>query len=139
MKSRRFIVKKYRVAHALLLNDNNYLLLQLRDNCKDIIFPNHWSLFGGSIEYNENPYDAIEREIYEELNLKLTQYKFICEKNVIYQNNMYYIYIFSSIINYKKKDLILNEGSDLDYFSINEISSLKMSYILKHLVLEILT
>ena len=49
---------------------NKKLLLQLRDDKKDIIFPNSWGFFGGEVNINEDHYKAIKRELYEELNIK---------------------------------------------------------------------
>ena len=44
---------------------NKKILLQLRDNKKDIIFPNRWGFFGGEVNINENHNFAIKRELNE--------------------------------------------------------------------------
>ena len=69
---------------GIIVKDNKYLL-QLRDNKKNIFFPNFWGLFGGRLEKDETFENAIIREIKEETNLDVraqkkifkTQYKMI--------------------------------------------------------------
>lgn len=57
-------------AAAILLNPQHKYLLQHRDNRKDIWDPDHWGLFGGAIDLNESPVDALARELVEELELR---------------------------------------------------------------------
>lgn len=56
----------YRQAvHAVIIDNNNQFLVVQKVNYKD----NEWSFVGGGIEENENPREAILREIKEELGL----------------------------------------------------------------------
>ena len=57
---------------AIIVNNGKYLL-QLRDNKKNIFYPNHWGLFGGAKDRKEKPILTIKREIREELNLKINK------------------------------------------------------------------
>ena len=57
------------VAKAILLERGKFVL-QLRDDKPLIDFPDMWSLFGGAIEKNEDPQEAMLREIEEELCIK---------------------------------------------------------------------
>lgn len=50
-----------------ILSQGDRVLLQLRDNIPNIIYPGHWGFFGGHIEVNETPYQALARELYEEI------------------------------------------------------------------------
>jgi 8-oxo-dGTP pyrophosphatase MutT (NUDIX family) len=63
------------VALAILYQDERYLL-QLRDNIPTILYPGYWSLFGGHLEAGETPLMAVEREIWEEITLKMTNPSF---------------------------------------------------------------
>ena len=53
---------------GIIVVKNNYLL-QLRDNKKNVYFPNFWGVFGGRVEKTETYHKALEREIKEETNL----------------------------------------------------------------------
>ena len=64
------------VAKAILLERDN-LVLQLRDNIPFIETPGMWSLFGGVIEKNEDPQEAMLREIEEELCIKVKDIHFL--------------------------------------------------------------
>lgn len=41
-------------------------------------YKNYWSILGGVTENNESPREAVEREIYEEIGLKLKVKRLIC-------------------------------------------------------------
>ena len=57
------------VAAILFLEDGRYVL-QHRDDKPDIWYPDHWGCFGGSVDPEEQPLDALHRELYEELELE---------------------------------------------------------------------
>lgn len=57
-------------AAALLTTEDGQYLLQLRDDVPHIWYPNHWGLFGGSVEPGESEIEALRRELQEELELK---------------------------------------------------------------------
>ena len=62
--------------HRILFECNNNLLIYLRDDKPEISFPNHWDLFGGQVEENETPEQALIRELKEELNIDVVDYHF---------------------------------------------------------------
>jgi 8-oxo-dGTP pyrophosphatase MutT (NUDIX family) len=45
-------------------------LMQLRDDKPTILLPNHWALFGGTVDPGETALSAIQRELVEELELR---------------------------------------------------------------------
>src|SRR5881396_885748 len=59
---------------AILLRNGRYVL-QLRDNKPGIAAPGLWALFGGAVEQNEAPEEAVRREVYEELGLKVETFR----------------------------------------------------------------
>ena len=56
---------------ALLCGDK--LLTILRDDKDNIPWPNMWELPGGGREGEETPFECVQREVFEELGLKLEE------------------------------------------------------------------
>ena len=56
---------------ALLKNSEGKILFQLRDEKGKN--PNKWGIFGGGINKNEPPLNALIREINEELGIKISK------------------------------------------------------------------
>jgi 8-oxo-dGTP pyrophosphatase MutT (NUDIX family) len=60
------------VAAAVLVGWDGRYLLQRRDDKPSIHMPDHWALFGGSLEPGEAPATAMVRELEEELGFHAT-------------------------------------------------------------------
>ena len=56
---------------ALIRDDK--LLTILRDDKASIPYPNMWELPGGGREGEETPFECVQREVFEELSLKLEE------------------------------------------------------------------
>ncbi len=56
------------------------LLVYLRDNKPEIPFPNKWDFTGGGREGNENPFECLQREIFEEFKIKLSEDQILWHK-----------------------------------------------------------
>lgn len=56
---------------ALICDDR--LLTILRDDKPSIPYPNMWELPGGGREGEETPFECVQREVFEELSLKLEE------------------------------------------------------------------
>ena len=56
---------------ALICGDK--LLAILRDDIPTIPYPNMWELPGGGREGKESPFECIQREVFEELRIRLTE------------------------------------------------------------------
>lgn len=67
MKNWRIKVKKaIKVVAAIIENDENEILCALRS--PEMSIPNMWEFPGGKVEKGEDLYEAIKREIKEEMN-----------------------------------------------------------------------
>ena len=58
--------KTIKVVAAIIENENNEILCALRS--PEMSLPNQWEFPGGKVEEGESLFEAIEREIQEELN-----------------------------------------------------------------------
>lgn len=69
-------------AAALLVCGERYLM-QLRDDKPGILLPNHWALFGGSIDPGEDAAAAMRRELVEELELEAREIAAFTEMKIV--------------------------------------------------------
>ena len=66
----RKVVVADAAAAIIRLRDGRYLM-QLRDQIPDIWYPGCWGCFGGSTDPGEDALDALRRELFEELELRV--------------------------------------------------------------------
>lgn len=126
-----------KIAAVILENDKKEILLYLRDNKPTIPFPHHWDLFGGYIEEGETPEQALVREVKEELDYNLEDYKFFKKYECLEGDahpNIKYVYIGK--IDKSIKDIKLQVGEKLQFISREEIPNVKFANILKKIVMD---
>ena len=70
-------MKKINVVCGVIVKDNKYLITQ-RGDSKNF---NKWEFPGGKVEPFENIFDAIKRELKEELSIEVTPIKKLLEYN----------------------------------------------------------
>ena len=70
-------MKKINVVCGVIVKDNKYLITQ-RGDFKNL---NKWEFPGGKVEPFENIFDAIKRELKEELSIEVTPIKKLLEYN----------------------------------------------------------
>ena len=125
------------IAAIIFENDKGELLLYLRDNKPGIPFPLHWDLIGGHVEEGETPEEALVREVREELDYDLKEFRFFrkyeCMEGDAYPNIKY---IYSGKINIPQANITLLEGDHAEYFRKDEIHSLKFANILREIVMD---
>lgn len=61
-------MKRIDVACGVVINDDGEYLITQRGRGK---FSGKWEFAGGKLKSNETPFDAIKRELYEELNINV--------------------------------------------------------------------
>ena len=119
------------IAQVLLFDRDNKLLIYLRDDKPNIPFPNHWDFFGGHVEDDEMPEQALVRELKEELGVDLIDWEFFrryeCLQGDAYPNQKY---IYSARLEHTAEDVVLHEGQRLAAISIGERHRFKFANIL---------
>jgi len=105
-------------------NSKDQILLMLRDNKKDIPFPNMWYIPGGKVEKDETPENAVIRETKEEFELEL--HDFVLFKKYDWGEKVEFIYYKK--IDFDSKNIHLNEGQKIDWFDLSRASKLKLAF-----------
>lgn len=108
---------RHQVAIAVLHQNGNFLL-QLRDDIPGILYPGHWALFGGHLEPDEHPDDAIQRELWEEIGYApttLTPFNRYEDTHVVR-------HVYQGTLTVDLSQLVLNEGWDMALATAEEIS-----------------
>ena len=94
-----------------------HVLIQLRDNKKNIIFPYKWGFFGGEIKIYEKHLNGIKRELKEELNIRsFNSLKFIFSFYEKKYNSLFFVYKL-----YIFEKFNLKEGLEAKFFNIKDI------------------
>ncbi|MDT3696432.1 MAG: NUDIX domain-containing protein [Ignavibacterium sp.] len=112
-------------AGIILLNNDNNVLMILRDDKADIPFPNMWDIPGGKVEQNESPEFTVRREMFEELGIAdlgdIDLFK-------IYTSNNLTDFIFWKRIDLNPVEINLREGQRIEYFDLSRIRSTKLAF-----------
>ena len=104
------------VAIAILYQADRYLL-QLRDPLPTIVYPGEWGLFGGHLETDETPEEAVWREIQEEISYRppaLTPFTRQEDESVVR-------HVFEGELTVPLTALNLQEGWDFGLLTLDEI------------------
>ena len=123
-----------KIVAGLIFNDNLELLLQLRDDKETLRSAGFWSLPGGHVEIGESLEGAIQREVLEETNLKLSNpFYFLSLIDFFEPGPTISVNLFLSQIS-PPFNMIKGEGQDLRFFDIKQIKDLKTNYYLEFVV-----
>lgn len=114
---------------AWIMNEKGKLLFQKRSANKKRN-PNKWTRTGGHVDSGETPIVGIQREVEEEIGVKIPQDKFkliSIEKIEADEFNHHFTYSYLAFVNYKIEEYTMQEEevSDLKYISIEEMEELK--------------
>ena len=113
------------VALLILHRDDGHILMQHRTEDAPL-WPGYWGLFGGGIEENESPEEAIEREIQEELHYHLPDMKLFLVMDIDKPDYVGTRYIFIAPYD-NKTPLERGEGQSMGWFGIDQVLNLKLS------------
>ena len=103
-------MKKINVVCGVIVKDNKYLITQ-RGDSKNL---NKWEFPGGKVEPFENIFDAIKRELKEELSIEVTPIKKLLEYNYKKYNLCFIECTLGS------NNIILNEHLNFTWISKKE-------------------
>lgn len=115
---------KRKGSSIIFINDEDEILLLLRDDNPDIPYPGVWDVPGGHVEKNETPEQCIIREMEEEMEIHLENF------------NLFSVIEFSDRVEYtfwKRKNfdidsIILHEGQCIKWFKREKIVNLELAY-----------
>lgn len=113
-----------KVTLAIIYENRERILLQLRDFKERISHPGEWSLFGGSMKSNEFPEEAVTRELKEELDFSTGH--FVYFREYLYEEEDARIHVFSCCTSLSHERLSLKEGLEFGFFCFDEIMSGKL-------------
>lgn len=112
--------KTIKVVAAIIENENRQILCALRS--PEMSLPNFWEFPGGKVESDESLFEAIEREIQEELNCKVKA------GDLFDENTHEYEKVIVNLIGIKCKLVdgipVAREHSKLIYLNKENLSSL---------------
>jgi len=109
-------------AVAIIVNEDNKILLLKRADNSNIWMPNKWALVGGGIEKGETPEKAVKREIFEETELEINDF---INSFTIQRHKDSIEHVFACRYTGESTDIKLNdENSSYGWYGINEIKFL---------------
>ncbi|MFQ6028679.1 MAG: NUDIX domain-containing protein [Dehalococcoidia bacterium] len=113
----------------LFVNQEDQVLLFLRDDIPRIPYPNTWDLLGGHVEEGESPEECIVREMQEELikdgeGLDITGFQLFTVTE--FPDRTEYTYWLRA--NFDIGDVELTEGQRLQWFTREETRNTELAF-----------
>lgn len=116
------------IASAVVKNDKDEFLLLKRGETKT--FHNHWQLPEGKLEENESPFDALKREIKEELGAEIERAELITVTHAeLTAKGIKYLafrLIYSIKIHNVQNIKLSSEHFEYDWFEQNDLNNLEL-------------
>lgn len=118
-------------ASAIPVNPAGQILLQLRDDRPDLLYPNCWTTLGGGVEEGESFDEAIRRELLEEIELELPVKLWrVDESDIEIHGHLFHVAnaIYAARIDLPVSEIKLNEGQRLGYFGLDDLPNIQIGY-----------
>ncbi len=115
----------------LPVNERGEVLLQQRDHAPGILYPGHWTIFGGAVEEDETTDEAIRRELLEELELDLPVrhwHTYTCPVRSIPDKLDVVVHVYVANTDRTVESLTLHEGQAMGYFDREGASGLTIGF-----------
>ena len=120
----------HRTTHIYIINSKGELILTKRSSFKDTA-PNQIVISsGGHVRYGEEPLETANRELFEELGLKLNL-KFIKKYKIDYEHEKEFVYVYFGITD-NKVNINTHEVREVIYITLDKF---KEDYINKKIIL----
>ncbi len=107
---------------VLALYKDGKVLLQHRSKDAPRL-PDHWGFFGGGIEGQETPEEALRRELSEELSYKVKNPVFLFVQDLEYKGDKNKKYIFVEKYD-ESQSLVQHEGQGMNWWGEEDLGSL---------------
>lgn len=108
----------------IFINNNEEVLLFLRDDLQGLPYANMWDLLGGHVELTEIPEECIVREMQEEIGHQLVNFSLF----KVYDFDDRVESVFWCKESFDLDEIILTEGQFLKWFNIRMISQTTLAY-----------
>lgn len=99
------------IAAGILINTQGYCLLSTRPEGKS--YAGYWEFPGGKIESQEKPFDALKRELKEEINVTVSCAKLWLTKQSTYSSVTVNLYFF--LVYRWEGEILAKEGQSLSW------------------------
>jgi 8-oxo-dGTP diphosphatase len=110
----------------MLVDGDKFLIGKRKEDNKNN--PNMWELPGGKVEEGESPFEAINREWMEELNIGVKIYY------QIPQREMYDTMVYPYILRYESGRARKNDHSEIKFIDFSEIKDYLFTPISKEII-----
>ena len=117
---------------VIIRTEDNKYLLQHRENLPGLYFPGFWGLFGGGVKRDEDPKQAAERELYEELGVRISSFELVMRFDFDFlpmgRKKIGRWFYSTQMSNLDVQSIRLTEGVDIRAFSAAHALQLQMVY-----------
>ncbi|HEX4411550.1 MAG TPA: NUDIX domain-containing protein [Xanthobacteraceae bacterium] len=118
------------VAAIITVEDGRYLM-QLRDDIPRIFYPGHWGCFGGAVGSGENPVQALNRELAEELEMEARPAKEFVSLDFdlakVGQKKCYRTYYEIKVTEAEVSRYVLHEGAEMRLFKPDDLFDARLT------------
>ncbi|WP_143261493.1 NUDIX domain-containing protein [Allokutzneria sp. NRRL B-24872] len=127
-----------RASMTMVLDGTGRVLLNLRDDKPEILYPNHWAILGGAAEPGESPVVTARRELAEEIGSAVEQFgEFEHFCSVIDRGgHRHLVSVFTTSTTLPSTAFTLAEGQELRFFSFDELDGIQITPFVRQVLSE---
>lgn len=125
-----------RASMTAVLDGTDRVLLNLRDDKPEILYPNHWAILGGAAEPGEAPAVTARRELREEIGAAVDgfePFEHFC--TVIDRGgHRHLVSVFTVRTTAPITEFVLAEGRELRFFPFDELDALLITPFVRNVL-----